>query len=185
MLYYGFAHAQTPGPDAFNPGANSPVHAPVVQADGKILAGGIFTTLGGQSRSRIARLNSDGTLDNTFNPGADAWVYSLAMQADGKILVGGGFTALGGQTRNRIGRLNPDGILDATFNPGANMTTRMTTYWKLTRLGDREVVFEDFIKKQHAAKMGDAFVGAKRWRMTHEGVTRETIAEGALTNSAL
>jgi len=35
----------------------------VVQADGKILVGGDFTTLGGQTRNRIGRLNTDGTLD--------------------------------------------------------------------------------------------------------------------------
>ena len=100
-----------------------------MQADGKILVGGYFTTLGGQPRNNFGRLNPDGTLDPTFNPGVvghvddedeDPYVSSLALQADGKILVGGGFTTLGGQTRNSIGRLNPDGTLDPTFNPGAN-----------------------------------------------------------------
>jgi uncharacterized delta-60 repeat protein len=106
--------------DAFDPGANGPVYATAIQADGKILVGGYFTTLGGQPRNNIGRLNSDGTLDTTFNPGADYYVYSLAVQADGKILVGGYFTTLGGQRRNRIGRLNSNGTLDTTFNPGAN-----------------------------------------------------------------
>ncbi|MEI7938830.1 MAG: immunoglobulin domain-containing protein, partial [Verrucomicrobiota bacterium] len=108
----------------FNPGASGDsypdVYSLAVQADGKILVGGDFTTLGGQTRNRIGRLNADGTLDSTFNPGANAYVYSLVMQADGKILVGGYFTTLGGQTRNRIGRLNADGTLDSTFNPEAD-----------------------------------------------------------------
>jgi hypothetical protein len=71
--------------------------------------GGFFTTLGGQTRIHIGRLNADGTLDPSFNPGAggiDSGVGSLAVQADGKILVGGGFTTLGGQSRNNIGRLS-------------------------------------------------------------------------------
>jgi hypothetical protein len=34
----------------------------VVQPDGKIVAGGSFTSLAGQPRNRIARLNADGTL---------------------------------------------------------------------------------------------------------------------------
>jgi hypothetical protein len=72
----------------------------------KILVGGQFTTLGGQTRNYLGRLNPDGTLDTGFNPGADYEVYALAVQADGVILVGGSFTALGGQTHNYLGRLN-------------------------------------------------------------------------------
>jgi uncharacterized delta-60 repeat protein len=96
------------------------VYSLAVQADGNIVVGGNFYTLGGQSRSWIGRLNSDGTLDTTFNPGANHRVYTLAVQADGRILVGGSFTTLGGQPRNYIGRLNSNGTLDTTFNPGAN-----------------------------------------------------------------
>ena len=48
------------------------VNSVVVQADGKILVGGGFTSIGGQPRNRVARLNPDGTLDTTFNPGANA-----------------------------------------------------------------------------------------------------------------
>jgi uncharacterized delta-60 repeat protein len=108
---------------SFNPGTgeNFPFVGPlVVQADGKILVGGFFGELGGQSRDHIGRLNADGTLDASFNPGANLFVYSLALQADGKILVGGEFTILGGQSRNYIGRLNADGTLDTGFNPGAS-----------------------------------------------------------------
>jgi len=57
--------------------AEDPVNPPfswvrclAVQTDGKILVGGWFTTLGGQSRTNIGRLNADGTLDTSFNPGA-------------------------------------------------------------------------------------------------------------------
>ena len=118
------ALAQSPLPDSFNPGANEPVFSLAVQVDGKILVGGYFTTLGGQSRNYIGRLNADGTLDPSFNPSAGGVVYpsvySLALQADGKIVVGGLFTGLGGQSRNYIGRLNADGTLDTSFNPGAS-----------------------------------------------------------------
>src|SRR3989475_11033081 len=67
------------------------------------------STLSGQSRTNIGRLNADGTLDASFNPGASDYVNSLAVQADGKILVGGLFNTLGGQSRNYIGRLNNTG----------------------------------------------------------------------------
>src|SRR5438128_311155 len=98
--------------DGFDPNANSAINVVVVQADGKILIGGGFTTLspnGGAAvmRNHIARLNADGTLDTAFNPnliGGD--VSSIAVQSDGKILVGGFFTSIGGQTRNYIARLD-------------------------------------------------------------------------------
>src|SRR5260221_448751 len=85
------ALAQSPLPDSFNPGANYFVYSLAVQADRKILVGGAFTTLGGQSRTNIGRLNADGTLDPSFNPGADGLVISVALQAGGKILVVGNF----------------------------------------------------------------------------------------------
>jgi hypothetical protein len=44
--------------DSFDPNANSTVRSIAVQADGKILAGGLFTSIGGQPRNRIARLET-------------------------------------------------------------------------------------------------------------------------------
>src|SRR5439155_1122875 len=118
----------------FDPGANSSVRAVALQPDGKILLGGDFTTLGGggighTARSRLGRLNPDGTVENSFDPGANRRVRVLAVQANGKILVGGDFTTLGGGgtgtiSRKRLGRLNPDGTLDASFNPGADQSVR-------------------------------------------------------------
>ena len=115
--------AQVPPADGFNPGANDAVNTVAVQADGKILVGGRFFAICGQTRALLARLNADGTLDTGFNPGAGSFldypvVNALLVQADGKILVGGNFTMLAGQTRYMIGRLNPDGTLDTAFNPG-------------------------------------------------------------------
>ncbi len=109
---------------SFNPGTDGPIYSQVlslaVQADGRILVGGLFTGVGGQPRTNIARLNTDGTIDATFNPGAGGPVYSLAVQADGKILAGGLFTSMGGQPRQYIARLNVNGTSDPNFNPGAN-----------------------------------------------------------------
>ena len=67
---------------SFDPGAggnsNPYVGVVAVQADGKILVGGGFTTLGGQPRNRLGRLNADGSLDLSFNPDAGSWVNCLA-----------------------------------------------------------------------------------------------------------
>ena len=117
--------------DSFDPGAGGIVDAIAVQADGKIVVGGSFSTLGGGGsgttpRFNIGRLNSDGSVDDSFNPGAENYVIAIALQTDGKIIVAGNFTALGGggigtaTPRNHIGRLDSDGTVDATFDPGAD-----------------------------------------------------------------
>jgi uncharacterized delta-60 repeat protein len=96
------------------------IYALALQPDGKIVLGGLFSSLCGQPRSHIGRLNANGTLDTGFNPGANASVSCLVIQPDGGILVGGGFTSLGGGVRSHLGRLRPDGSLDDTFNPSAD-----------------------------------------------------------------
>src|SRR5436309_14279415 len=69
-------YSQTP--DAFNPGPNYYASPLAIQADGRIIFGGGFTSVSGQTRSRVARVNGDGTLESGFNPGADGDVYALA-----------------------------------------------------------------------------------------------------------
>lgn len=103
---------------AFNGSTNGQVFTTAVQPDGKVLLGGNFTTASGGTRTRLARLNADGTLDTTFAPPAvDNAVYTIAVQTDGKVLIGGIFANVGATSRLRLARLNTDGSLDATFNP--------------------------------------------------------------------
>lgn len=101
-------------------GFNTSVHSIALQPDGKILAGGDFTTFNDTTQNRLVRLNSDGALDASFDLGTgfDSQVRSITLQPDGKILVGGFFTAFNGTTQNRIARLNSDGTLDTSFNIG-------------------------------------------------------------------
>jgi uncharacterized delta-60 repeat protein len=82
----------------------------VVQSDGKVLIGGLFTTINGTNRNNIARLNANGSLDSSFNPGtgADGWVHSIALQSDGKVIIGGDFTIVNGVARPRVARLYGD-----------------------------------------------------------------------------
>src|SRR2546429_160825 len=78
----------------FNPNANNPVLSIAVQADGKILVGGEFfgaSSIGGQTRNFIARLDATTGLADSFNPNANFYVHSIVVQADGKILAGGEF----------------------------------------------------------------------------------------------
>ncbi len=108
---------------SFDPGtgANTFIHTIAIQNDGKIIIGGDFTNYDGTGRNRIARLNTDGTLDTSFDPGlgANAVIYTSAIQNDGKIIIGGNFTNYDGTGRFRIARLNSDGSLDTSFDPGS------------------------------------------------------------------
>ena len=54
------------------------------------------------SRTYLARVNGDGTLDTGFDPKPDNWVYCAALHADGKIVIGGYFSAVAATTRNHL-----------------------------------------------------------------------------------
>lgn len=99
----------------------------VLLPNGKIIIGGNFQTIGGESRPALARLNADGTLDNTFVPplaGQGIWgkptVYDVVVAADGKIIAAGtpAFQTTGAVLRTNIIRFNADGSVDASWNAG-------------------------------------------------------------------
>lgn len=119
----GGAYAQNPGSLdlSFDPGsgANGEIKVAAIQSDGRILIAGGFTAYNGTPRYRIARLNSDGSIDGTFVPGlgANGEIRVVSVQSDGKIVIGGQFWSYSGTPRHCIARLNEDGSLDLTFNP--------------------------------------------------------------------
>jgi uncharacterized delta-60 repeat protein len=80
-----------------------------LQADGGLLVGGRFASLGGRPRLNLARLLPGGQVDESFEAGADAAVRALAIQTDGQILVGGSFTNLAGRPQTGLGLLNLTG----------------------------------------------------------------------------
>jgi len=88
-----------------------------IQADGKILVGGFFNVVSGNSYSRICRINANGTLDTSFNVGTgfNSLVTSITIQPDGKILVAGTFETYSGFSSSGIIRLNSNGSIDSTF----------------------------------------------------------------------
>jgi len=107
----------------FNPNANGSVNALLIQADGRIVVGGAFSTIGGVARPRIARIHPNGAVDPSFDANMPSGtVLALAIQSDGRVVVGGNIANIGGTTRNRIARLNTDGSLDdLDLNLNANV----------------------------------------------------------------
>ncbi len=101
-------------------GLNGGVNAILVQADGKVLIVGTFTSFNGNSCSRIVRLHANGSIDVSFQSGsgADDAIKCVVRQPDGKYLIGGNFTQYNGIARPRIARIHANGSLDTSFDPG-------------------------------------------------------------------
>jgi uncharacterized delta-60 repeat protein len=105
-----------------NSGLDGDVFAIAVQADGKVIVGGSFSKVGRTSRSHIARLHPDGSLDTSFDPGtgANGLVESLVLLPDGRLVLAGRFTTFDNQEQRYVARLLSDGRMDTTFRPVPN-----------------------------------------------------------------
>jgi uncharacterized delta-60 repeat protein len=139
------AGGPTPGVALFSVGENGGVYevaVPAIQADGRIVVGGEGNWLPALTTSMfLARLNTDGTLDQSFDAGgsqpgilpidptpfqlymsAAGGIGQIAVQADDKIVI----TIRGGYLSSAINielaRFNADGSLDSTFGDGGIAT---------------------------------------------------------------
>lgn len=99
------------------------IYASTVLADGSVVVGGKFNSFDGVPHMRIAKFNSNGTLDSTWTPQvgnlADRSFSISAITADsaGNVYFGGSFAFVNGTGRANIAKLLPDGSLDTTWNP--------------------------------------------------------------------
>jgi uncharacterized delta-60 repeat protein len=105
------------------------VYVIIQQPDGKIIVGGHFTSVSGETRGSVARLSVNGKLDTSFDPGTalagyedTTFAYSGALQANGQVVIGGRFLTADGVGRKDLARLDADGKIDPTFGTkaGAN-----------------------------------------------------------------
>ena len=115
-----------PDPGFVGPEVEGParvVETITLQPDGRILIGGVFTSVTDLPRCGIARLNPDGTVDENFQPPtvilSDDPGYGMEhihVLPDQRILVAGGFSSES-DTLHSITRLHADGSLDPSFVP--------------------------------------------------------------------
>ncbi len=97
-------------------GAKPTVSAMHVLPDGKILIAGGFTNVNGVTKSGVARLNADGTLDTSYSLALGGGSFgSILPTPGGKVLLVGQFTSVGGVNTTNIARLNQDGTVDGSF----------------------------------------------------------------------
>ena len=95
--------------------------------DGRFLIGGEFTEYDGISRSRIARLDENGTLDPSFDTDdvfedSDDYVDEIELLPNGSFLAAGRFQEYGGRATRNVARIFANGDVDPSFespdNPG-------------------------------------------------------------------
>jgi len=103
----------------FSGGGDDVAGALVVQADGRLVAGGHAS-----SDWALARFRHDGTLDSSFGVGGKVstplggTIRGLALQADGKLVAAGN-----AGSDFAVTRYNSDGSLDSGFGVGGTVTT--------------------------------------------------------------
>lgn len=68
---------------------------------------------------------------------------------------------------------------------GTSFTVKLEAGWTLQRVDTGAVVWQESLKSEHTATMGDAFVGTERLRLATEGAARNNIALGLEKLSAL
>lgn len=132
---------------SFGKGKDDYLYDLVIQEDGKILVAGV-TGIGTNRDFAIARMNANGTEDNSFSGdglqtthfGADDLAYGLALQPDGKIVVVGqkittttSFIAIARYTKN--------GVLDTTFNSSSKTPGKKTF-----RIGGSSYAFDVIVQ---------------------------------------
>ena len=129
----------------FEPDPAGPVYGVAVLPNGQVMIGGSFPSLTPNLGTttvyiqNLARINSNGGVDEAFYPDPNGAVDGLVLQSNGQIIVAGAFTSfqqnpnLSGTTsgsagyitpgtvtnRNYIARVNSDGTIDS-FNPNPN-----------------------------------------------------------------
>lgn len=101
-----------------------------VQADGKIVFAGDSVTADGSANIIVARLNADGSVDESFGQSEDGTpngfvatslgngddtANALVLQADGKIVVAGNRVAEDGSSNIIVARYDAAGVPDVTF----------------------------------------------------------------------
>jgi uncharacterized delta-60 repeat protein len=115
------------------------------QPDGKLIAIGEFHSVGVATANNVARLETNGALDQSFSgtgAGPSAWQINTALvrPSDGKIFLGGYFSDFGGQVRNNMAWANPDGSVDNSLAGLGGATEYEPNIWTVATQADGKVV---------------------------------------------
>jgi uncharacterized delta-60 repeat protein len=115
-------------------GLNSSAYSIKLQPDGnKAVVMGAFTTYSGSTANRIARINTNGTLDTTLNSGngfnsaTTLTTQNISIDNTNAIYVGTPAPLYSGSVINYITKISPSGAIDNSFNTGTNIVSKGLT----------------------------------------------------------
>lgn len=140
VMFYDFAIARlnsngtpdntfgTGGKATFDLGGTDEGRRLLLQPDGKILFGGMTSSLSYGSFAAL-RLNTDGTSDNSFGTGGTlttpftgaSYITGMALLSNGSIVLSGS-DVVSGITSIAVAKYNSAGVLDATFGTAGKVT---------------------------------------------------------------
>ena len=107
----------------WNPNANNQVRSLLLNGS-TLYAAGHFTNIGGNSRNRIAALDTSTGSSTSWDPNANGIIFGNFAINGSTIYIGGTFTSIGGQTRNNITALNTLTGNATNWNPDASTSTK-------------------------------------------------------------
>ncbi len=99
-------------------GETGGVSCAIILDSGKLIVGGNFGSINGETYNGLARLNDDGTVDTTFpnlvvsgDGGASVNQISILPGDGTRMVVAGNFVEIGGKSRYNIAILTTDGVV--------------------------------------------------------------------------
>jgi uncharacterized delta-60 repeat protein len=90
-----------------NSGNNGNAYEAIELNDGRILVGGIFSSIQGTDINYLTVLNPDGTIDSSidFGTGPSGGIQRMLLTQDGQLLIVGSFTSFNGAMKHRIAKI--------------------------------------------------------------------------------
>ncbi|MGZ8920005.1 MAG: delta-60 repeat domain-containing protein, partial [Limisphaerales bacterium] len=96
-------------------GDRTAIYCTALVGDGRIIATGHSLNYEGLFLREMARLNSNGTRDESFVGSTNDKTESAIIQSDGKVIVAGYFSRANNSFKSKVARFHPDGTLDSEF----------------------------------------------------------------------
>lgn len=123
----GIVDANTALADQSFPDANSSSQVIIDDENGGWFIGGSFSTIEGQSTTRLTHILSDYSIDPNFNCSPNSTVEALFLDGN-DLYIGGSFSSVNGVTITRLAKVNAtDGTVEAAWNPAPNSTVLSIT----------------------------------------------------------
>lgn len=167
-------------------GPDSTVRAVALDVAGRVIIGGDFTSVHGTARSRIARLNADGSLEVVFDPGlgADAAVQAVATEPEGHVWLAGDFTNVDGINRGHVARLNGDhGVVQLVAATASVLESTPTVTLTISRVGGSSGIGTvAFTTSNLTATAGADYVSTNGTLTFAAGVTNLTVTVAILAD---